>query len=127
MNPHNAKELIRLTDEDLVRLTAGILEEEKAREIVALDMREVTLVADYFVICTGNSKVHVQAIADRVLERFKEEGCHRPSVEGYEGATWVVLDCGAVVVHVFQEDLRVYYGLERLWGDAKQVSGGDVR
>lgn len=81
----------------------------------------MTLIADYFVIASGASQRHVKALADRVLEGVRGDGRdgRKPShVEGYEAGLWILLDYGDVVVHVFRETERAFYGLERLWGDA---------
>ncbi len=90
----------------------------KAARPVVLDMREVTVITDYFVICHGTSAVHMRAIADRVMERFEERRVRPMGSEGYRHADWVLLDYGDVVVHIFSEEARDFYSLERLWDDA---------
>lgn len=96
-------------------------DEKKARDIVVLDMRGVTLIADYFLICHGNSTTQVRAIADNIVEKLKEQGFMPLRKEGQNDAHWVLLDYGHCVVHIFTEEDRNFYGLERLWGDAKRV------
>lgn len=88
----------------------------KAEDVVVLDLSQVSLVADHFVICSGASRIQVQAIADAVAERI---GARR--LEGYGEARWVCIDGGDLVVHVFHRDVRGYFDLERLWGDAAQI------
>ena len=102
---------------------AGAASERKALEMVALDIRKIASFAEYFLICSGNSTRQVQAIADEVLERLREERDARPiNTEGYEAATWILLDYGDLIVHVFTEDSRQFYQLERLWRDAERVA-----
>ena len=90
--------------------------------MVVLDIRNLTVVADYFVICSGNSNTQVQAIAKNVREMFAKRGVHMKSMEGYDEARWVLLDFGDVVIHVFRQEEREFYNLERVWGDAQQLS-----
>lgn len=94
---------------------------KKAEYIKVLDIREVSSIADYFVICTANSDRQTQAIADAISIELKEEGFTPISLEGYREGRWVVVDYGDVVVHIFQDALRDFYDLETLWFDAKKV------
>lgn len=89
---------------------------------VALDMREVTVITDYFLICHGTSNVHIRAIADGVMEALEERGVRVDGVEGHKEARWTLLDYGDVIVHVFAEEEREFYDLERLWSDAPQTA-----
>jgi ribosome-associated protein len=94
----------------------------KALEMVALDIRKIASFADFFLICTGTSSRQIQAIADEVRERLRVERGARPlHVEGYEAGEWVLMDYGDLIVHVFVEDSRKFYQLERLWRDAERV------
>ena len=96
-------------------------DEARGQEIVILDLRKVTSVCDYFVICEGRSNTHVHTIAERIQETMKrlKIPCHHR--EGRAQATWIVLDYFDVVVHVFSNEAREFYALERLWGDAARV------
>jgi ribosome-associated protein len=109
-----------LTADMLLRTTVRAMEEKKAYDVVALDLRGISLVADYFVICHGNSEPQVQAIAQEIRERAEEMGA-RVRVEGMDRARWVLVDMGDVVAHVFHRDEREFYHLEGLWSDAKSV------
>lgn len=100
---------------------ADAAESKKGERIVILDMREVTLVADYFVIVSAINVIQVQSIADAVDEQLTTHGMRRENRVGGSRAHWVLLDYGDVVVHVFTEEERNYYNLERLWGDAAVV------
>jgi len=108
----------------LVRAAAEAALSKKARDLVALDLRELEGVADYFFICSGESDVQVKAIAEAVEEQLKGHGARPWHVEGLEGRRWVLLDYVELVVHVFHQRTREYYLLERLWGDARKVDFG---
>src|SRR5690606_2736231 len=98
---------------------------KKAHDVTVMDMRSVSGVADYFVMCTGDSDLQIRAIADAVEENLRTELGERPwHREGYEHLQWVLLDYVDLVVHIFSQEKRAFYGLERLWGDApsEQVS-----
>jgi ribosome-associated protein len=116
--------LARSAPQALLRTAAAAAVAKKARDPVALDLRELEGVADYFLICSGSSEVQVKAIADAVQEKLLEQGQKPWHVEGREGRRWVLLDYVELVVHVFHERTREYYLLERLWGDARRVDLG---
>ncbi len=106
--------------EQLLKAVMAGAEDKKAHDIVALNLQGISLVADYFVICHGNSDTQVLAIAGEIRKRAEEAGC-RVRLEGMDTARWVLIDMGDVVAHVFHKDEREYYHLERLWSDAKAV------
>ena len=106
--------------EQLLKAVMAGAEDKKAHDIVALNLQGISLVADYFVICHGNSDTQVLAIADEIRKRAEEAG-FRVRMEGMDTARWVLIDMGDVVAHVFHKDEREYYHLERLWSDAKAV------
>lgn len=95
--------------------------ERKALDLLVLDLRQVASFTDYFLIASGTNVRQVQAIADAVVERLKEDGTRPARVEGYNAAEWVLLDYGDFVLHVFEEKARRFYDLERLWRDAARV------
>ncbi|MCD6571438.1 MAG: ribosome silencing factor [Deltaproteobacteria bacterium] len=95
------------------------LEEKKARDIVVLDVHELCSFTDYLIICTGTSDRQIKALAENVIERLGKPF----GAEGIELSRWVLLDYMDVVIHIFQEDLRVYYDLEGMWMDAKRLVG----
>jgi ribosome-associated protein len=107
--------------DQLLEVTVASAEDKKATRIVALNLKEISLVADYFVICSGNSDVQVQAIATEIRKQAEMIGVRVRGIEGMDSARWVLIDLGDVVVHVFHRDERDYYNLERLWSDAKVV------
>ena len=92
--------------------------ERKAADILSMDLSKLSLVCDYFLLLSTNNKRHCQAIADFLREELTKAGETPLRVEGYHEGGWILLDCGSVVVHVFHEEERRYYNLERLWGDA---------
>lgn len=93
----------------------------KAQDIVILDMRKLVNFCDYFVICSGNTFRQVRAIAEHIDEEFGKLGMPLRFKQGFKASEWVVFDAGDVVVHVFQKDVREFYGLEYLWQEAKEV------
>lgn len=95
--------------------------EGKALNVVTLDIREISLVADYFLVCSGRSTVQVKAITELIEENLKKKGIPVLHREGKRAGPWLLLDYGSVVVHVFREEERQFYALERLWADAELV------
>lgn len=120
--PTSKKPRRRTTRNPVRQLAAEAVEamlDKKALDITVMDMRKVSGVADYFVVGTGESDLQIKAIADAVSERIRENYQERPwHTEGYEGRQWVLLDYVDLVVHVFSNEKRLFYNLERLWGDA---------
>lgn len=108
------------SSEQLLKAVLHAAEEKKANEIVALNLQGISLVADYFVICHGNSDTQVLSITTEIRKAAEMAG-HRVRIEGLDTARWVLVDMGDVVAHVFHRDEREYYHLERLWSDAKAV------
>jgi len=95
--------------------------EKKAESLVVLDVRGVTYLADYFIICSGNTTRHAKAIADEIDYRLSAEGIFPTHVEGFPDCRWVLMDYGDIIVHVFDAETRAYYDLDGLWGDAPIV------
>jgi ribosome-associated protein len=95
--------------------------DKKAMNVVALHLQEISLIADYFVICHGNSDTQVLAIANEIRKQTEASGARIRGIEGLDTARWVLIDLGDVVVHVFHREEREYYHLERLWSDAKTI------
>jgi ribosome-associated protein len=114
------KGVSNLTSLDLARACANAARAKKAKDIVIMDLQGISIIADYFVICTGASNIQLKAISDHIDEKLAEEENLSPlRIEGQKDARWILMDYGGVVVHIFQEEERLYYNLERLWGDAK--------
>lgn len=115
-----------MTPKELATLAAKTLDSKKGLNIKALETGALTTLADYFVICTANSSTQVKALSDACEKELKEAGEPPHHVEGHRGGTWVLLDFSAVVVHIFMEEAREFYSLERLWSDATPLDLSDV-
>jgi ribosome-associated protein len=105
----------------LARTIVQIAADKKAENIVMLDIRGQSIIADYFVICTGTSDRQVRAVARDIDEQLGKQGQNPIHIEGMTDAHWVLLDYGAVIVHIFDPDTREYYRLEKLWAEAPRV------
>lgn len=109
--------------ESRVRLAVAAALDKKATSLDVLAVGELTSIADFFIICSAGNERQAQAIADNVLDRLKQDMGVKPLlVEGTTPGRWVLLDFGDFIVHIFTEDVRRFYGLERLWGDAPNVT-----
>lgn len=107
-----------MSERELLMSAVKAADDKRAEDIMVLNMKGISLIADYFIICHGNSDKQVQAIAREIREKALENGYDIKRMEGFDEARWVLIDIGDVVVHVFHRDERSYYNLERLWGDA---------
>ena len=106
---------------ELTLYAAQLASEKKGHDLKLMEVGRVSIVADYFLICTGNTAIQVKAICEHLLENLKEKDCYTLRVEGLKEAWWVILDYGFLVVHVFQPEARAFYDLERLWYEAPQL------
>jgi ribosome-associated protein len=109
-------------EESLVRHAARAAVDKRAIDLVVLDVRGVSGVADYFLLCSGRSTTHLATIADAIRAELKSGGVRPSHTEGVPESGWVLLDYGTALLHVFLPDTRAYYALERLWGDAPALS-----
>ncbi|RAP76760.1 ribosome silencing factor [Paenibacillus montanisoli] len=107
--------------DELLQIVVKAADDKKAQNVVALDLKNISLVADYFVICHGNSDVQVQAITTEIRKQAEMSGARVRGIEGVDTGRWVLVDIGDVVVHIFHREEREYYNIERLWSDAKVV------
>ncbi|MBS4191371.1 ribosome silencing factor [Bacillus sp. FJAT-49705] len=107
-----------MSEKELLLTAVKAADDKRAEEIIALNMKGISLIADYFLICHGNSDKQVQAIAREMKEKAEEKGYSVKRIEGFDEARWILVDLGDVVAHIFHRDERSYYNLERLWGDA---------
>jgi ribosome-associated protein len=105
-----------------LRVVAAAIDEKKAYQVLALDVSARTSIADAFVICSVGSGRQAQAVADEVDRALAATGRKALSVEGYQQASWILMDYGDLVLHIFIEERRDYYALERLWGDAPAIT-----
>lgn len=103
-------------------LIARSLDDKKGRKIAALDVSELTSISDYFIIASGGSQTQVKALADNVMDKLSEKGLSPVHIEGYSSGSWILVDYSDVVVHIFTEEMREFYDIERLWTDAKEIT-----
>ncbi|MBI4654828.1 MAG: ribosome silencing factor [Nitrospirae bacterium] len=101
---------------------AKIASSKKARDIIILDLSGITPIADYFVICSGENPTHIKALADAIEENFSKKKITPLGVEGFSLARWVLMDYDDVVIHIFDEETRNYYEVEKLWLDASRIT-----
>ena len=106
---------------DIAILCARIADNKKAEDINIFDVQSLTFVADFFVICSGSNGRQLQSIADDVEQALHTQGIHCIGVEGYVDASWILMDYGSVIVHLFVRDKRSFYDLDLLWGDAPNI------
>ncbi len=103
------------------KLAITALEDKKAEDIRIIDISEVSVVADYFIIATGNNRSQIQALSDHVQETLERAGYEMKQIEGYQTANWILMDFGDVIIHIFDKENRLFYNLERIWRDGKQI------
>lgn len=115
-----------MTTLEQAKETAKILSEKKGLDIKVIEISDVSVIADYMVIATGNSSTHVKALADEVEEQLDNMGISVSHVEGYRSNSWILLDYIDIIVHVFSNDAREYYDLDRLWEDGKDIDVSDI-
>ena len=111
-----------LSPREVAKYTVEALDAKLARDIKVLKTEDLTVLANYFVICTATSTTHIKTLSDEVEKVLEENGETARRKEGYRAGGWVLLDFGCVVVHLFLEEIREFYNLERLWGDAEVVT-----
>ena len=115
-----------MTPKEMALLLAQAMDSKKGKDIRVLETDGVTTLADYFVLCSGSSAPQLKALADAGEKAMKDHGILPHHVEGHRGGTWILLDFSSVVVHIFNEEAREFYDLERLWKDAEPVDLSDV-
>jgi ribosome-associated protein len=106
---------------NLLEIAVNAADSKRAQDILALDVREISLLADYFLIAHGNSERQIGAIVDAVKDEVEKNGGTIKRIEGKDGGKWILMDLGEVIVHVFNADERSFYNLEKLWSDAPLV------
>lgn len=106
---------------EMLKVIIDALQDKKAEDIRVIDISNVSVIADYFVIASGSNTNQIQAMVDNVEEEMFKAGFDDPKVEGYNTASWILLDYNDVIVHIFSEDDRAFYNIERIWRDGKEV------
>ena len=113
--------MVEKNAKEMVKTAVAALQDKKGEDIRVIDISGVTVIADYFIIASGSNPNQVQALLDNVEEQMYKAGYDDPRVEGYNTASWVLLDYNDVIVHVFSQDDRLFYDLERIWRDGKEI------
>ena len=116
---------------ETVKRMAGVairaLEDKKAEDIRVIDISQVSVLADYFIIADGTNTSQIQALADEVEEKLGREGYPLRQMEGYDHANWVLLDFGDIIIHIFDKENRLFYDLERIWRDGKMIEPDSLK
>ena len=115
-----------MNSKEMVKLAYKALDDKKGEDIQIIDIQGVSVLADYFIIANGNNPNQVQAMADQVQEDLAKAGYECAQVEGYQTANWILMDYGDVVIHIFDEENRLFYDLERIWRDGKVVEKEEI-
>lgn len=111
---------------EMTRIAVAALEEKKAQDVKIIDIEHISTLADYFVIASGTNRNQVQAMADNVEESLGKAGFEPKQIEGYQNANWILMDYGDVVLHLFDEENRLFYDLERIWRDGKLIGKEEI-
>lgn len=114
-----------MTAKEIVKTAVSAMEDKKGEQIRIIDISGISVIADYFIIASGNNVNQVQAIADEIQLRLTREGLNAKDVEGYRNGSWILLDYADVVIHIFNQEDRRFYNLERIWTDGRMIE--DVR
>lgn len=117
---------MELSSLQLVKCAVEALESKKANDIQVIEVADLTVLTEYFVLCSGTSTTQIKTLADAVEFFLKEKGSPPIRVEGYQSGNWIVVDFGNVIVHVFHTEMREFYNLERLWADGKKIDIGTI-
>ena len=112
---------------EMARLACKALEDKKAVDIKVIDIEKVSILADYFIIASGTNRNQVQAMADNAEEILGRAGYEPRQIEGYQNANWILMDYGDLVIHIFDEENRLFYDLERIWRDGKMSTPDELK
>lgn len=110
-----------MTQEEILTAAVRILDGKKAEDIKVIGIKDLTIIADYFIIANGTSSTHTRSLADELEFRLKEQGLEPRQIQGNNGSNWIILDYSDVVVHIFNKEMREFYNLERLWQDGTET------
>lgn len=110
-----------MNSKEIAKLAIAALEDKKAEDIKVIDISEVSVIADYFIIANGTNHSQIQALSDNVEEKLGQAGVPLRQIEGYNNANWILLDFHDVIIHIFDKENRLFYDLERIWRDGKLI------
>ena len=106
---------------EIVRLVYQALEEKKAEDITIIDISNISVISDYFIVASGSNQNQVQAMVDNVEEQLGRAGYEPKQIEGTKNSSWILMDYGDLIIHIFDEENRLFYDLERIWRDGKEI------
>lgn len=115
-----------MNSSEIAKLAITALEDKKAEDIKVIDISEISVIADYFIIANGTNRSQIQTLSDHVEEILGKEGVQLKQVEGYDNANWILLDFRDVIIHIFDKENRLFYDLERIWRDGKLIETTDL-
>jgi len=115
-----------MTSKELAKVAVNALEDKKGEDITVIDISEISVLADYFIIAGGSNRSQIQAMADNVEECVSKNGGTLKQIEGYDAGNWVLLDFGDIIIHIFDKENRLFYDLERIWRDGKLIEVKDL-
>ncbi|MDD6058405.1 MAG: ribosome silencing factor [Clostridiales bacterium] len=115
-----------MTSRELCKIAVAALEDRKAEDIKVIDIQEISPVADYFIIASGNNQNQIQAMQDATDEAFYQAGLKVKQIEGNRNSTWILMDYGDVIIHIFSKEDRLFYDLERIWRDGREIEPGEL-
>ena len=111
---------------EMARLAINAMEDKKAEDIRVIDISQVSVLADYFIIASGSNRSQIQTLSDAVEEKLGKAGYPVKQIEGYQNANWVLLDFGDIIVHIFSKEDRLFYNLEKIWTDGKRIETDEL-
>ena len=111
----------KFTSKEIAHAAIEALEDKKGEDIKVIDISEVSILADYFIIASGNNRNQVQALCDNVEEKLGKMGITKKQIEGYDNGNWILVDYRDIVIHIFDKENRLFYDLERIWRDGKII------
>ncbi len=111
----------KFTSKEIALAAIEALEDKKGEDIKVIDISEVSILADYFIIASGNNRNQVQALCDNVEEKLGKMGVIKKQIEGYDNGNWILVDYRDIVIHIFDKENRLFYDLERIWRDGKLI------
>jgi ribosome-associated protein len=115
-----------MISKELAKIAVKALEDKKGEDITVIDISEISVLADYFIIAGGSNRSQIQAMADNVDEYLSKNGGILKQIEGYDAGNWVLLDFQDVIIHIFDKENRLFYDLERIWRDGKRINAEEL-
>ena len=115
------KDKVYMTAKEMTKLAINALEDKKAEDIKIIDISNISTIADYFIIASGTNKSQIQTMTDNVAEVLTKAGYPEKHIEGYQNANWILMDFQDIIVHIFDKENRLFYDLERIWRDGREI------